>query len=71
MSTDQLQSLSTAAEPAPPLPPRNGRPHADCRATKEELRDSGLRVIDYCPICADVNVSCRVGFHPSSITQGN
>jgi len=50
--------------------PRSSKPHGDCHATKEELREDGLKVMDDCPICLDNKILCRVGAHPSAPSAG-
>jgi len=45
---------------------RSSKPHGDCHATIEALREAGMKVIDDCPICLDDKVLCRVGAHPSA-----
>ena len=47
---------------------RLGKPHPDCRASQEALREDGLKVFDDCPICLDAKILCRVGCHPSIIS---
>ena len=50
---------------------RSSKPHGDCHATKEELREDGMKVMDDCPVCLDNMVLCRVGAHPSVTSTGN
>jgi len=42
-----------------------------CQATKEELIDAGLNVLQDCLSCQDANIICRVSHHPgkNSITS--
>ena len=40
-------------------------PHESCHATKEELRQDGLKSADGCPVCTALGSNCLVGCHPS------
>ena len=53
-------------------PIRSSIPHARCPVTKEKLLDdkkSQLSISDDCPICFDLGLMVKVGFHPS-LPQG-
>lgn len=49
------------------------QPHKDCKATKQDLRESGCNALDYCPMCRDDDpnnsVLCRVGNEPNEATS--
>jgi len=59
------QMLASAMKEGAVLP-RSSKQHGDCHATKEELREDGLKVMDDCPICQRRGVLCEVGAHPSA-----
>ena len=42
-----------------------------CNATKEELREDGLKVTNDCPLCLDSGARVRVGNHRSDQPTGN
>ena len=42
-----------------------------CNATKEELREDGLKVTNDCPLCLDSGARVRVGNHRSSQSTGS
>ena len=42
-----------------------------CNATKEELKEAGLRLADDCPLCAERGVTLEVGNHLSDQPTGN
>jgi hypothetical protein len=47
--------------------PRRQSTRADgCHATKEELREDGMKVMEDCPICEKRGILCEVGCHPTS-----
>ena len=59
--------MSTSGPEVPLSPPiRSSTPHSACPATKEELREDGLKVFEDCPICLDEGL-VRIGCHPSSL----
>ena len=42
-----------------------------CNATKEELREDGLKVTNDCPLCLKRGVTLEVGNHRSSQSTGS
>ena len=42
-----------------------------CNATKEELLDSKMNIMDDCPLCLDSDARVRVGNHRSDQPIGN
>lgn len=46
-------------------------PHADCKGTKQSLRDSDLKVTANCPMCLafDPQHYCFVANHPNEATS--
>jgi hypothetical protein len=40
-------------------------PATACNITKEELIAENINIFGNCPLCADFDVVCRVGSHPS------
>eukprot|EP01032_Pedospumella_encystans_P022886 gene22886-25922_t len=43
---------------------RSNLPSEYCTATKEDLREDGLKVWDDCPVCDEDGILCKVGKHP-------
>ena len=63
-----MDVMSTTSPEVPLSPPiRSSTPHSTCQATKEELREDGLKVVEDCPICLDEGFMVRIGCHPSSL----
>lgn len=42
----------------------SGKTHEECKASKEERREEGLKLWNNCPICEESGFFCDVGRHP-------
>ena len=43
---------------------RQALPAEGCKATKEDLKEEGLKLADGCPVCLKLGVECFVSNHP-------